>query len=238
MGAWLSWLANADEEPLTKDEKVQQKLMDYIKRLKADLHVCESSYKVLEAQFETCKAQHGIGSKLRACFNERQTVKKQTLAVQASITAVSEQLNTLYQQNLNHETMLLMRESAMIMLKTGQKGMNPDKTLNIMDDFNSTVEEKTELAAHMFAAVKDSVHAPQPYDESWDSFVAEQTGNAGGQAPTPTVKPDLLSVPVAVPAAALTVKPDLPSVPVAVPAASGSETQKEAPTTQVHELIM
>tara|TARA_B110000902_G_scaffold267235_2_gene359369 strand:- start:2170 stop:2847 length:678 start_codon:yes stop_codon:yes gene_type:complete len=186
MGNWVSlWSTDVLAKPKPKDEVVRDKLQDYVKGLKMDLKCITLQLAETERAFNECHATFGITTDLHNLHIERCASQKQQQSVQAAITAVTEQLNTLYQQNLNHNTMVLMRESAMVMLKTSQSGVNPDKTLSVMDDYNDSIEEKSELAAHMFAAVKQTnvpEHAIPAYDESWDTFVKQNTPD---QQPAP-----------------------------------------------------
>lgn len=179
MGNWISlWSTDVLTKPKPKDEVVRDKLQDYVKGLKMDLKCITLQLAETEKAFNECHANFGITTELHNLHIERCASQKQQQSVQAAITAVTEQLNTLYQQNLNHNTMVLMRESAMVMLKTSQSGVNPDKTLSVMDDYNDSIEEKSELAAHMFAAVKQTnapEHVNPAYDESWETFVKQNT---------------------------------------------------------------
>lgn len=203
MGGWLSALFDTSNNstPLSPDEGVVDKLNVYVKSLNADMIILSKKHADLAATFANVKESHGIGPELRSVFNEQAMIAKQRTAVQTAIQAVSEQLNTLYQQNLNHQTMMLMRESAMVMLKTSQSGMNPDKTLAVMDDYNDTIEERSELAAHMFAAVKSDA-APNVADEastdaSWKAYLDSQAPSDPLSPAPPTPPSNLPTVPVA-----------------------------------------
>jgi len=222
MGNWLSSFTSASPNSvpaITPDETVVNKLNLYVKSLNADMIILSKKNNDLAQTFVSVKEMHGVGPELRSVFNEQNMIGKQRTAVQTAIQAVSEQLNTLYQQNLNHQTMLLMRESAMVMLKTSQSGMNPDKTLAVMDDYNDTIEERSELAAHMFAAVKSdaAVAATEDpsTDASWDAYIASQLP-VDNNSQTPSAPPlstaDLPTAPVLASAVAAVPDPCSPSV--------------------------
>lgn len=194
MGNWLSmWSAEVIPKTKPKDEVVRDKLQEYVKGLKMDLKCITLQLAATENAFKECHAKFGITTELHNLHIERCASQKQQQSVQAAITAVTEQLNTLYQQNLNHNTMVLMRESAMVMLKTSQSGVNPDKTLSVMDDYNDSIEERSELAAHMFAAVKQPntpENVNQAYDESWENFVKQNTPDEQQQPAPAQAKQD------------------------------------------------
>lgn len=173
MGNWL-WGAAEIIPKQTKDEVVQENLKAYIKSLKCDFTVLTARTTTLTVELEAHRKEHGITPELKIMFNERLSVSRQSQSILHAITAVTEQLHSLYQQNLNQQTTALLRQSAMIMLKT-QNNINPDKTLDIMDNFHSAKEEKFELAQNMYAAVQHDELDTDGTNDAWNEFIGVQS---------------------------------------------------------------
>ena len=182
MGNWL-WGAAEIIPKQTKDEVVQENLKAYIKSLKCDFTVLAARTTTLTVELEAHRKEHGITPELKIMFNERLSVSRQSQSILHAITAVTEQLHSLYQQNLNQQTTALLRQSAMIMLKT-QNNINPDKTLDIMDNFHTAKEEKFELAQNMYAAVQHDELDTDSTNDAWNEFIGIQSTEA---EPVPVV---------------------------------------------------
>jgi len=186
MGNWL-WGAEAIPKQ-TKDEVVQSNLKAYIKSLKCDFTVLTARVSTLTDDLTKHRETHGITPELKIMFNERLSVSRQSQSILHAITAVTEQLHSLYQQNLNQQTTSLLRQSAMIMLKS-QNNINSDKTLDIMDNFHSAKEEKFELAQNMYAAVQSDEVDTESTTDAWNAFI-------GVPSVEPKKAPDVVETPV------------------------------------------
>tara|TARA_B100000795_G_scaffold268652_1_gene256089 strand:- start:1114 stop:1740 length:627 start_codon:yes stop_codon:yes gene_type:complete len=169
-------MGNSDSK--TTGGKVQHKLDLYLTQLRADRRCFEA--RAVEAER---LRDHYIStssmSLAKGQWAEARGHRLQVKLVDGSIQAVNAQLQAIYQQQMNQETMALMKQSAVALLSTNARNNSVEAAIEVVDRSAEQMSEVAEVANALSTAVADA--APSNTEVEWDAFLQ----NTAVTAPPP-----------------------------------------------------